>query len=98
MPTSTSPFAIALLLIAWAFRTHAFETNCTFPDPGTTEFYVSAPNIRSTLGIIWSSLGTIAACTYGVLHLNVPQQRNGKRPGGLGYFKWYWNSIRPSLD
>jgi hypothetical protein len=98
MPTSTSPFAIALLLIALAFPTHAFETNCTFPDPGTTEFYVSAPNIRSTLGIIWSSLGTIAACTYGVLHLNVPQRRNGKRPGGLGYFKWYWNSIRPSLD
>jgi hypothetical protein len=98
MPTSISPFAIALLLIAWAFSTHAFETNCTFPDPGTIEFYVSAPNIRSTLGIIWSSLGTIAACTYGVLHLNVPQQQNGKRPGGLGYFKWYWNSIRPSLD
>jgi hypothetical protein len=98
MPTITSPFALALLLIVWAFRAHAFETNCTFPAPDTSEFYVSAPNIRSTLGIIWSSLGTIAACTYGVLHLNVPQQRNGKRPGGLGYLKWYWNSIRPSID
>jgi hypothetical protein len=94
----TSPFAIAVLLITLAFRAHAFETNCTFPAPDTSEFYVSAPNIRSTLGIIWSSLGTIAACTYGVLHLNVPQQRNVKRPGGLGYLKWYWNSIRPSLD
>jgi hypothetical protein len=98
MPTITSPFALALLLIVWAFHAHAFETNCMFPAPDTSEFYVSAPNIRSTLGIIWGSLGTIAAYTYGVLHLNVPQQRNGKRPGGLGYLKWYWNSIRPSID
>jgi hypothetical protein len=97
MPTSTSPFAIALLLIAWTFRTHAFETNCTFPETGTPEFYVSGPNIRSTLGIIWSSLGTIAACTYGVLHLNVPQQRK-RLPGVLGDLKWYWNNIRPSLE
>jgi hypothetical protein len=98
MPTTTSPFTIALLLISWAFRTHAFETNCTFPAPDTSEFYVSAPNIRSTLGIIWSSLGTIAACTYGVLHLNVPQQRSGRRPGGFKILKWYWHSLRPSLD
>lgn len=96
MPAIATALAIALIWVAWPSSAYAFQTNCTLPT--TDDHYLSGPNVRGTLGIVWSSLGTIAACTYGVLHLNVPQQRNGRRPGGLDNLRWYWNSLRPSLD
>ncbi|GAQ44603.1 hypothetical protein AtubIFM61612_007691 [Aspergillus tubingensis] len=63
---------ILLLLLAsnvQAFST--FHTNCTLPPQHTS--FVSAPNTRGTLQILWSSLFTILACTWTVLHLNVPE-------------------------
>ncbi|GLB10312.1 hypothetical protein AtubIFM57258_006715 [Aspergillus tubingensis] len=63
---------ILLLLLAsnvQAFST--FHTNCTLPPQQTS--FVSAPNTRGTLQILWSSLFTILACTWTVLHLNVPE-------------------------
>ena len=63
-----------------------FHTNCTLP---TQEFnFVESPNGRGTLDILWSSLFTIFACTWSVLHLNVPEQRLDKYPNWTGYLRW----------
>ena len=49
-----------------------FHTNCTLPSH--TVNYVTAPNTRGTLQILWSCLGTLVLCTWTVQHLNIPQQ------------------------
>jgi hypothetical protein len=36
--------------------------------------FVSSPNTRGTLDILWSCLFTIIACTWTIQHLNVPEQ------------------------
>src|SRR6201996_2815039 len=38
----------------------------------------NVPNYRSTYDILWSCLVTIFACTYTVLHLNIPAQKDRK--------------------
>ena len=49
-----------------------FHTNCTLPSH--TVNFVTAPNTRGTLQILWSCLGTLVLCTWTVQHLNIPQQ------------------------
>ncbi|KAL6818797.1 hypothetical protein GGI42DRAFT_310729 [Trichoderma sp. SZMC 28013] len=65
---------------------HVFDTNCSVPS--TLSNYVSSPNTRGTLDILWSSLFTILACTWTLQHPNVPEQRDGRDPGLLGNIKW----------
>lgn len=72
-----------------------FHTNCTLPD--TSYNYVQEPNLRGTLSIIWSCLATLIACTYTVLHLSVPEQRDGRDSGFSGWLKWWWKRTYPSL-
>ena len=48
-----------------------FQPNCTFPAAAPSGF-VGGPNIRSTMGIIWSCMGVIITSTWSVLHLTVP--------------------------
>jgi hypothetical protein len=73
----------------------AFRPNCTLP-PSTANF-VSAPNSRGTLDILWSCLSVIILCIWTVLHLNVPvqivpkstSQKYGLKFGRLlGKVKW----------
>ena len=57
-----------------------FQTNCTAPPVGVN--YVTAPNTRGTLDILWSCLSTLLLCTWTSQHLNVPPQstpRNNKQ-------------------
>ncbi|KAE9367249.1 hypothetical protein N431DRAFT_516178 [Stipitochalara longipes BDJ] len=46
----------------------AFKTMCTVPN--TTTHFVSSPDTRKTLDILWSCLFTIIACTLTIQHLN----------------------------
>lgn len=87
---SISPYIVQ----TYAFT--SFDTNCTLPHVSYN--YLSAPNVRSTLDITWSSLATIIACTFTVLHLNVPEQRDGRDAGRKGDVKWWWIGIRPTLQ
>lgn len=48
-----------------------FYPNCTLPT-GHPSGFVTGPNIRSTLSIVWSCLGVILLSSLSVLHLNVP--------------------------
>jgi hypothetical protein len=50
------------------------------------------------MDILWSCLFAIIACTWTVLHLNVPEQREGRNPGLLGDIRWMlkrtWTSTK----
>ncbi|KAF8859210.1 hypothetical protein BDZ45DRAFT_562078, partial [Acephala macrosclerotiorum] len=84
---------LSLSTLANAYTT--FETNCTHPV--TSVNYVSSANARGTMDILWSSLFTIIACTWTVLHLNVPIQREGRDPGLAGDIKWMFKRGLSSL-
>ncbi|KFY75353.1 hypothetical protein V499_04666 [Pseudogymnoascus sp. VKM F-103] len=80
-----------IFVLIWAYSQVAqaytkFEPECTNPKEAVN--FVSSPPTRGTLDILWSSLFTIFACTWSVLHLNVPQQRVNRDPGILGDLKW----------
>ncbi|KAI4695855.1 uncharacterized protein J4E88_000025 [Alternaria novae-zelandiae] len=49
-----------------------FHSNCTLPPDGTG--FVSSPNARGTLDILWSCLSILVLSTWSILHLNVPTQ------------------------
>jgi hypothetical protein len=51
-----------------------FSPDCTLPE-GTVN-YVSSPDIRGTLDVLWSCLSILLLCTWTVQHLNVPFKRN----------------------
>lgn len=49
-----------------------FSIECTLPLEG--EPFITAPNARGTLDIVYSCLAVIFLCTWGVQHLNIPIQ------------------------
>jgi hypothetical protein len=63
-----------------------FTTNCTLsPELAintttTTYNFVSSPNTRGTLDILWSSLSTLLLCVWTIQHLNVPPQIESHNP------------------
>ncbi|PYI07029.1 hypothetical protein BO78DRAFT_429302 [Aspergillus sclerotiicarbonarius CBS 121057] len=82
------------VLVAVANGYTTFDTTCTVPSSDIN--FVSAPNARSTLQILWSCLFTLLACTWTVLHLNVPQyhpkphlDKSGS-PGAWDVIKLEW--------
>ncbi|KAI9035499.1 putative C4-dicarboxylate transporter/malic acid transport protein [Aspergillus affinis] len=80
--------------LASAFTT--FNTNCTLPADHERVNYVSSPNIRGTLSIVWSYLFTIIACTWTVQHPDVPWQRKHYDDGKLGWWKWKLGNAKHS--
>lgn len=87
--TSTTPSAASVSTMI------VFHPNCTLPLDGNK--YVAAANVRTTLDILWSSLATLVACTYSVLHLNVPEQRRGRDPGWKGDLRWSCRRLKRTL-
>jgi hypothetical protein len=55
---------------------HTFKPNCSLPLESAA--FVSAPNVRGTLGIVWPCISTILLCTWSIQHLNVPEPRVAK--------------------
>ncbi len=79
-----------VLLIGFAITAQAyskFETACTTPANFPTNF-VSSPDTRGTLDILWSSLFTIVACTWTIQHLNIPKQRTRQLKKGWAHAFW----------
>lgn len=91
--------SVLLLVIVPSIASTFVRPNCTIPAEGLHNF-VSAPNVRGTLDILWSCLATILACTYTVLHLNIPEQRDeqDRKAGWKGNMKWWWKGTRTSID
>lgn len=73
-----------------------FNSNCTLPE--TRVNYVSTSNTRGTLDILWTSLATIIACVYTVLHLNVPEQLPRSQQTWLAKTKWQLKNTWISLQ
>ncbi|KAF4626782.1 hypothetical protein G7Y89_g11374 [Cudoniella acicularis] len=97
LSSMSSPALFAVLLFAGHAQGYTkFNTVCTAPN--STVNFVSSPDTRGTLDILWSCLFTMIACTYTVLHLNVPEQRAGRDPGWRGDLKWtvrgVWVSVK----
>ncbi|KAM6477936.1 hypothetical protein HDV62DRAFT_371619 [Trichoderma sp. SZMC 28011] len=59
-----------------------FSPNCTLPDE-TPVGFIQAPNIRTTMQIVWGCFSVILLCTWSILHLNVPPELTPKT-------KWQW--------
>jgi len=84
---SLVPFC--LLVAAEAYT--VFNPDCS--KPTTTYNFVSNPDSRSTLDILWSSLFTLLACTWTIQHPNIPEQRSGRSPGWKGDIRWGLKSL-----
>lgn len=78
---------------------HTFaKPNCIIPSSDSHNI-VSSPSIRGTVDILWSCLATIISCTYTVLHMNIPEQRDDqdRNRGWKGDLKWWWRGIKSSI-
>jgi hypothetical protein len=73
-----------LCLVAWCYGYTTFETTCSTPSISVN--FVSSPDSRGTLNILWSCLATLLVCTWTIQHLNVPKHRTF--PGAV-HSPWY---------
>lgn len=73
---ATPLFLASSLLVIGAHAFTRFDTTCTLPS--TKVSFVSSPDTRGTLDILWSCLFTLVACTWTIQHLNIPEQRDGE--------------------
>ncbi|KFY43266.1 hypothetical protein V494_02047 [Pseudogymnoascus sp. VKM F-4513 (FW-928)] len=85
-----------IIVVIWAYSQVAqaystFEPECTNPEEAVN--FVGSPPTRGTLDILWSSLFTIFACTYTILHLNVPEQRDSEDAGRWENLQWGMKSL-----
>jgi hypothetical protein len=62
--------------------------NTTTPLPTAVVGYMSGPNGRGTLSLLWSCLLTIFASTWSVLHLNVPGLHDSQLRGFSRRTNW----------
>ncbi|KAJ5374667.1 hypothetical protein N7517_006673 [Penicillium concentricum] len=71
-----------------------FKSNCTLP-PESVGF-ISSPNTRGTLDIVWSCLSVLILCTWSVIHLNVPIEStpNGKRQEYTRKLFLFWTKLK----
>ncbi|KAH0533937.1 hypothetical protein FGG08_007446 [Glutinoglossum americanum] len=91
---------LVLFILSFLISTiHAYSKfliTCTTPPDQIN--YVSSPNTRGTLDILWSCFFTIIACTWTIQHLNVPEQRNTRDSGWKQDLKWaiksQWRNIK----
>ena len=71
------PVRSLLPLFLQPYATHAFvafKSHCTLP-PKTVQ-YVSNPDVRGTLQILWACLTVLILCTWSIQHLAVPLERD----------------------
>ena len=90
-PRSLLFIVTCILLPSLVHSATTFSPNCTLPVQGVN--YVAGPNTRGTLEILWNCLFTVVACTWTVLHLNIPEQREGRDryPDGPWYMQRWGN-------
>ncbi|GAB1317036.1 Paternally-expressed gene 3 protein [Madurella fahalii] len=70
--------------MGWGYTT--FDPVCSRPVDSVN--FVSSPNTRGTMEILWGCLFTLIACTWTIHHPNVPEQRDGRDPGWKGDLRW----------
>jgi hypothetical protein len=83
--------AFIFIIVGVAQAYTVFNPICSTPEKPAN--FISSPDSRGTLDILWSCLFTIFACTWSVQHLKVPEQREGRDPGWRGSFWWMLKGI-----
>ncbi|KAL9586252.1 MAG: hypothetical protein Q9212_001028 [Teloschistes hypoglaucus] len=71
--TYPKPFQTSILLLSFAelaFTFTAYKPNCSESPNGVN--YLSPPEYRGTLDIVWSCFAIVFTCTWAVQHLSVP--------------------------
>jgi hypothetical protein len=58
-----------------------YKPQCSLP--ANIHGYVSSPETRGTLDIVWTCVATLLLCTWTVLHLNVPIEVSSKGPAQI---------------
>lgn len=72
--------------------------NLTNTTSSATEGWVSSPNGRGTIDILWGCLITTFLCTWTSLHLNIPAPRESHLQRRLRRFRWMIQAfIAPEL-
>ena len=83
-----SALTIVAFLITSVEAYSNFLTICTTPSSRTN--YVSSPDTRGALDVLWSCFFTIIACTWTIQHLNVPEQPIFDSRELPWYKDWLW--------
>ena len=71
------------------FNTSRRETKTSEPSSQLVSGWVSQPNTRGTMDIIWSCASTIFICVWVMLHLNIPAEKDGEVTRFLRKLKWF---------
>ena len=79
------------LVVHAAVASATSSTNAT--SSGHEEGWVSSPNGRGTIDILWTSLFTIFLCTWTSLHLNVPAHKEKYWQQCSRKFRWMVQAI-----
>ncbi|KAL8706035.1 MAG: hypothetical protein Q9201_000920 [Fulgogasparrea decipioides] len=74
---------LAFAEVAFAFT--AYKPNCSETPDNVN--YLSPPEYRGTLDIIWSCFAVVFTCTWAVQHLSVPIPKEAQTSIGLGSWK-----------
>ena len=82
---------LALLILTAAIASATNTTNATASDH--REGWVSSPNGRGTIDILWTSLFTIFLCTWTSLHLNVPSEKEHDWQQYTRKFRWMVQAV-----
>lgn len=71
-----------------------FQPNCTIPPEPPA--LVIAPDVRSTMDIVWSCTSTILLCCWSIQHLNVPPQFQPKttRQKLMRKLFFFWRKVK----
>ena len=70
---SLSYLFVAILLASAVNAFAAWQPNCTLPSQPVN--YVSSPQVRGTMDIIWTCVALLSLCTWTIQHLMVPVQK-----------------------
>ena len=63
----------------------AWQPNCTTPTQHVD--YVSSPQVRGTMNIVWTCFAVLSLCTWTVQHLMVPVQKEYKKVSAIRKFR-----------
>ena len=78
---SLPSFFVVLLFTVVVDAFAAWQPNCTTPTQHVD--YVSNPQVRGTMNIVWTCFAVLSLCTWTVQHLMVPVQKEYKKVSAI---------------
>lgn len=81
-------FFVVLLFTVVVDAFAAWQPNCTTPTQHVD--YVSNPQVRGTMNIVWTCFAVLSLCTWTVQHLMVPVQKEYKKVSAIRKF---WGKV-----